>query len=205
MATTGRHTLSGLWFFLGHAQSPGGLCHLPIVLWLLRYSKAASGLTTGCRGRLYATTGTVMKGQGEKVSKAPINGFCLSCGRLMPSDSRADPTPRKYCSSSCRAQAHDKRLSPIRLELARVYHLHLTSRPQGSVALCSEVEGAVTFPETVEPSQRREEARRAARRLVNFGFTSQGVEEEKPVEAVQDRKVVEGSFAKGEWGIRWAE
>lgn len=50
----------------------------------------------------------------------------------------------------------------------------------------------------------REEARRAGRRLVNFGFVSQGVEEEKRVEAVQGGKVVEASFAKGEWGIRWS-
>jgi hypothetical protein len=42
------------------------------------------------------------------------------------------------------------------------------------------------------------------RRLVNFGFSSQGVDEDRPVEAVQDGHVVETSFAKGEWGIRWA-
>jgi hypothetical protein len=56
----------------------------------------------------------------------------------------------------------------------------------------------------MEPSQAREETRRTARRLVNFGWQSQGVQEDRPVEAVQKGKVVEGSFAKGEWGIRWA-
>lgn len=53
----------------------------------------------------------------------------------------------------------------------------------------------------------REEARRAARRLVNFGFESQGIQVEegsKAVEAIQGGKVVEASFAKGEWGIRWS-
>jgi hypothetical protein len=56
----------------------------------------------------------------------------------------------------------------------------------------------------IPPAEQREEARRAGRRLVQFGFRSQGVDEDRPVEAVQDNKVVEASFAKGEWAIRWA-
>lgn len=53
------------------------------------------------------------------------------------------------------------------------------------------------------PSDGREEARRAARRIVAFGWQSQGVEEDRPVQAVQVGKEVETSFAKGEWGLRW--
>lgn len=90
------------------------------------------------------------------------------------------------------------------------------------VVLCSEAESAAGSRESVSANDdptasansrmksgsdhqdAREEARRAARRLVNFGWKSQGVEEDRGVEAVQDGKVVESSFAKGEWGIRWA-
>jgi hypothetical protein len=71
------------------------------------------------------------------------------------------------------------------------------------VVICSEVEKEVHMPEGKLDG--REEARRAARRLVNFGFRSQGIEEDRGVEAVQDGQVVETSFAKGEWGIRWSK
>ena len=77
----------------------------------------------------------------------------------------------------------------------------MANNPNKHVAICSEIETEVTIPEGKQDA--REEARRAARRLVNFGFRSQGVEEDREVEAVQDGKVVETSFAKGEWGIRW--
>lgn len=87
-------------------------------------------------------------------------------------------------------------------------------------AICSEVE-KIAFPSPDQPHRgsgadgtgarpevkevdRREETRRSARRLVNFGWESQGVHENRSVEAVQSGKVVEGSFAKGEWGLRWA-
>jgi hypothetical protein len=53
------------------------------------------------------------------------------------------------------------------------------------------------------PTDAREEARRAARRIVAFGWHSQGVDEDRPVQAVQNGKQVETSFAKGEWGIQW--
>ncbi|OCF35636.1 hypothetical protein I316_02691 [Kwoniella heveanensis BCC8398] len=58
----------------------------------------------------------------------------------------------------------------------------------------------------LEPAEQREEARRAARRLIAFGFRSQGVmDEQREVEAVQENggRIVETSFAKGEWGLRW--
>ena len=74
--------------------------------------------------------------------------------------------------------------------------------------LCSEAQAAVS-QETglgIRPAEQREEARRAARRLVNFGWATQGVAgEERSVEAVQGGMRVEGSFAKGEWGIRWED
>ncbi|GFZ47299.1 hypothetical protein JCM24511_05042 [Saitozyma sp. JCM 24511] len=65
-------------------------------------------------------------------------------------------------------------------------------------------DGDATERLNIPPAEQREEARRAGRRLVHFGFRSQGVDEDRPVEAVQNNKVVEASFAKGEWAIRWA-
>ncbi|KAK4685720.1 hypothetical protein P7C73_g4423, partial [Tremellales sp. Uapishka_1] len=146
----------------------------------------------------------------------PSNQFCLSCGRIMrklpplllpsrsnfsASETKPSPTPRKYCSASCRSRAHNPSLKPVHLLLAQTYHSLLSSTPTGEIIPCSQVEKLVFSDPT--PPDAREEARRAARRLVNFGFTSQGVEEDRQVEGVQAGKVVEGSHAKGEWGIRW--
>lgn len=59
-------------------------------------------------------------------------------------------------------------------------------------------------------AKQREQVRQAARRGVAFGFSvaregGDGVarEERKRVEGVQEGRVVETSFAKGSWGVRW--
>lgn len=56
----------------------------------------------------------------------------------------------------------------------------------------------------MQKAKEREMVRRAARRGVAFGFE---MEEggRRSVEAVQWGRVVESSFAKGEWGVRWRE
>jgi hypothetical protein len=160
------------------------------------------------------------RGGKNDAPPAPIpgNSYCLSCGRLMPSgncthhsssrgiandiaNQTENTTPRKYCSASCKSRAKDPSLKDYHLQLSKAFHDRLTKNPDRHVAICSEVETEVPIPEGKQDA--REEARRAARRLVNFGFRSQGVEEDREVEAVQDGKVVETSFAKGEWGIRW--
>ncbi|RKU45345.1 hypothetical protein DL546_008003 [Coniochaeta pulveracea] len=51
----------------------------------------------------------------------------------------------------------------------------------------------------------REMVRCAARRGVVFGFAVGEGEEKKKCEAIMHGKVVEPSFAKGDWGIRWRE
>jgi hypothetical protein len=138
-------------------------------------------------------------------------------------------TPRKYCSASCRARAREKQRIPYRLDLALAFRQLLDSPTAASrrgVVLCSDAERAVfkddaitaapneIAPQPVEPERTaqpgssspndaREEARRAARRIVAFGWVSQGVDEDRAVQAVQDGKEVETSFAKGEWGLRW--
>lgn len=171
----------------------------------------------------------VMSSKGKRGGKndappPPASGssYCLSCGRLMPSpncksnlirpvpladrdlaNQTENTTPRKYCSSSCKSRGKDPSLKDYHLRLSKAFHDRLISNPDRHVAICSEVESSVTIPEGKQDA--REEARRAARRLVNFGFRSQGIEEDRDVEAVQDGKVVETSFAKGEWGIRWVK
>ncbi|KAI1656714.1 hypothetical protein F4813DRAFT_390421 [Daldinia decipiens] len=51
-------------------------------------------------------------------------------------------------------------------------------------------------------AQQREMVRNAARRGVVFGFAAAAL---RKCEAVMQGKVVEPSFAKGDWGIRWRE
>ncbi|KAF2828504.1 hypothetical protein CC86DRAFT_368720 [Ophiobolus disseminans] len=51
----------------------------------------------------------------------------------------------------------------------------------------------------------REMIRKAARRGCAFGFAVEGEEDKKKCEAVMKGTVVEASFAKGEWGVRWRE
>lgn len=97
-----------------------------------------------------------------------------------------------------------------------------------------EEEGGVPLPiakDTVSDDRRvrgmqkarnREMVRQAARRGVAFGFLTSPMEEKldrvregvgvgedgrrrRRVEAVQGGRVVESSFAKGEWGVRWKD
>ena len=58
----------------------------------------------------------------------------------------------------------------------------------------------------MQKAKEREMVRRAARRGVAFGFLEEiGEGKRRKVEAVQAGRVVESSFAKGEWGVRWKE
>lgn len=63
--------------------------------------------------------------------------------------------------------------------------------------------------EGMQKARRREMVRQAARRGVAFGFlvADDGGKGrmKRRVEAVQGGRVVESSFAKGEWGVRWRE
>lgn len=57
----------------------------------------------------------------------------------------------------------------------------------------------------MQKAKEREMVRRAARRGVAFGFEMEEGKKRRRVEAVQWGRVVESSFAKGEWGVRWKE
>lgn len=54
-------------------------------------------------------------------------------------------------------------------------------------------------------AEEREMVRKAARRGCAFGFAVDGQEGKRKCEAVMKGSVVEASFAKGEWGVRWRE
>lgn len=54
-------------------------------------------------------------------------------------------------------------------------------------------------------AEEREAVRKAARRACAFGVVVEGESERRKCEAVMKGVVVEASFAKGEWGIRWRE
>jgi hypothetical protein len=54
-------------------------------------------------------------------------------------------------------------------------------------------------------AEEREKVRQAARRGCAFGFTVPDEAEKRKCEAVMKGVVVESSFAKGEWGVRWRE
>lgn len=60
----------------------------------------------------------------------------------------------------------------------------------------------------LEKAKEREQVRQAARRGVAFGFevaNEDGETSRRRVEAVQYGRVVEASFAKGSWGVRWRD
>ena len=65
----------------------------------------------------------------------------------------------------------------------------------------------------MQRARNRELVRQAARRMVAFGVDveervglgKEGKGKGRKVEAVQGGRVVESSFAKGEWGVRWKE
>ena len=71
------------------------------------------------------------------------------------------------------------------------------------------------YQEPLNPQQQgqrrakeREMVRQAARRGVAFGFATasgSGESGKRKAEAVQDGRIVEASFAKGGWGVRWRD
>ena len=72
-----------------------------------------------------------------------------------------------------------------------------------------EMEGT---PQIMNPRERgmqkakeREMVKRVARRGVAFGFEMEERGGRRSVDAVQGGRVVESSFAKGEWGVRWTK
>lgn len=54
-------------------------------------------------------------------------------------------------------------------------------------------------------ARHKEMAKCAARRGVVFGFAVEGTDERRLCEAIVGGKVVEPSYAKGDWAIRWRE
>ena len=65
-------------------------------------------------------------------------------------------------------------------------------------------EGLSSQQRGVQKAKEREMVRQAARRGVAFGFEVEGEGGvRRKVDCVKGGRVVESSFAKGEWGVRW--
>ena len=62
-------------------------------------------------------------------------------------------------------------------------------------------EGLTSQQLGVQKAKEREMVRQAGRRGVAFGFEVEGGR--RKVDCVKGGRVVESSFAKGEWGVRW--
>ena len=62
-------------------------------------------------------------------------------------------------------------------------------------------EGLSSQQRGIRKAKEREMVRQAARRGVAFGFEIEG--SRRKVDCVREGRVVESSFAKGEWGVRW--
>lgn len=121
---------------------------------------------------------------------------------------------KKYCSGGCRR----KKPRRIDYELEEVFVTFLNDT-QGSgerkLVSCDDVENHVFGKVEDTPkderdgdlrAKQREMVRRAARRGVVFGFGKwNGLSRWPKCEVVQNGKVVEPSFAKGDFYVRWRE
>ncbi|KAJ8609573.1 hypothetical protein MRB53_039024 [Persea americana] len=128
--------------------------------------------------------------------------YCQNCGRLISPNHR-NFAERKYCSKTCSGT----RLDHLDHELENMFVL--LAKSKGSVE-CGEVESMYADhhrggeevgnedkqKQGMQNAVWRERVRRAARRVVVFGAG------EDKFECVQQGKLVEPSFAKGEWSVR---
>ncbi|KAI8611572.1 hypothetical protein BC830DRAFT_1068696 [Chytriomyces sp. MP71] len=152
--------------------------------------------------------------------------YCRTCGRVISSHSAAAITQdlRSFCSSSCRSRKPAPFDRGIEAEFVNLLR-------EQRVVLCSAVERAIfsTHEENQDafdkepPNQakdskenqelgmkrakERERVKCAARRLVVHGFRQNDSAQGgiRFCEAVTEGRVVEPSFAKGDWGVRWRE
>lgn len=148
------------------------------------------------------------------LSSPPVK-YCQNCGRLISSNHR-NFEERKYCSKYCSSN----RLYDDDRELERLFVTAALSKgsvtcdevqalqdgPNGAASQTSteQVAAAEAIEDSSEEKQKagmdaakwRERVRRAARRVVTQH------RDEGRFEAVQKGKVVEPSYAKGDWAVR---
>ena len=171
-------------------------------------------------GRL---TGSDRPKKGSKSAPSPFYlredppPYCHTCGRVM-SKVQKDHDDKKYCSGTCRRRKPNRQ--DIAIEEAFVDRLQDTQGTgERKLVSCDELETSFfgSPEDRVKPPDfkrssgelkalQREQVRRAARRGVVFGFSKYGGLARWPLcEAVQEGRVVEPSFAKGDFSIRWRE
>ena len=135
----------------------------------------------------------------------------------------------KYCSQSCRSRKPGLADHKIEAKIASLLETRqIVSCDEVQASMCDDETvlpipiSTVTQPATQGPSaadagndeqkreagqkraERRELIRRAARRAVVFGLQADDQKADgRRCEAVQNGRVVEPSFAKGDFAIRW--
>lgn len=138
--------------------------------------------------------------------------FCYACGRVISrAKNDVKVSTQKYCSHSCKTH----KPSPLDLRIEEVFIQALsTCKDRKNGVRCGSVEEEIFSLENggrtedgMERARERERVRRAGRRLVVFAEEKESVRSVigKRLECVQGGKVVEGSFAKGDWGVRVVE
>ena len=140
-----------------------------------------------------------------------VTKYCQVCGRVISRNHR-NFEERKYCGKQCSGT----RLTQVDRDLEGLFRK--LARERGSVscgevqALCEDRDGREEAErgqignedgekrqrEGMELARWRERVRRAGRRVAVIEMDGEGV-----FQCVQDGKVVEGSFAKGEWSVRF--
>lgn len=90
----------------------------------------------------------------------------------------------------------------------RAFPDSLDESTTATVTTTATATATATAADGMDRARERERVRRAGRRIVVFPDLESVVETIGPnvkLECVQRGKVVEGSFAKGEWAVRFAE
>ncbi|KAI8618256.1 hypothetical protein BC830DRAFT_1109784 [Chytriomyces sp. MP71] len=157
--------------------------------------------------------------------------YCHTCGRVINSKGGAAATqnPRSMCSNSCRSRkpgTFDRGIEAEFVRQLREKRMVVCSAVE-QVVFRTSSEGSILNPDSEDKvsanqgkdskeiqergmkfAQDRERVKCAARRLVVHGFRQDDATmygELRYCEAITNGRVVEPSFAKGDWGVRWRE
>lgn len=149
--------------------------------------------------------------EASSVASPSVKKYCQVCGRIISPNHR-NFEERKYCGKYCSGT----RLTQVDRDLEGLFRK--MARERGSVS-CGEVQasyegrdgreesehepggnedGEKRQREGMEVARWRERVRRAGRRVAVLEMDGEGA-----FQCVQEGKVVEGSFAKGEWSVRF--
>ncbi|EEY23367.1 conserved hypothetical protein [Verticillium alfalfae VaMs.102] len=152
------------------------------------------------------------QGGSRKVFARDRRRGCASATRVIPGEAIIDEMLGLARTKSAEVDPSVQASLSVRSG-TRVRPPQTRSQVNGSVG--GEKGKAERVEETEEMREKRNEGQKraherelvrcAARRGVVFGFAVDGQEERRKCEAIMQGKVVEPSFAKGDWAVRWRE